>query len=477
MFVDFIADYYTNIEQYPVTSQLKPGYLRDLLPPSAPFEAEPIEEIMRDIQNHIIPGITHWQHPSHFAYFPCSASTAGILGEFLAAGLGVVGFNWAAAPAATELETVVMDWFGEMLNLPRTFLFSGEAAGGGVIMGTTCEAITVVLVAARDQKLDKIGRGEIGKLVVYCSDQTHCAFEKAAKVVGIQPGNIRAVETNKTTSFALSPDSLKSAIRADVAVGLVPLFLCATIGTTSTTAVDPLEPLCRVAKEHGGMWVHVDAAYGGSACICPEFRHVIDGVEGANSFSLNAHKWFLTTLDCCCLWTKDPNAIKKSLSTNPEYLKNRASESGHVVDYKDWQLTLSRRFRSLKLWLVLRSHGVGNLREFLRGHVAMAEAFERLVEGDERFEVVVPRRFSLVCFRMVMMTLSDNDDDGGGNNLMNKKLLERINGSGRVLMTHAVAGGIYMLRFAVGATLTEPKHVMEAWKVVQQQADAIMQGV
>ncbi|CAL1397880.1 unnamed protein product [Linum trigynum] len=499
MFIDFIADYYANIEQYPVTSKVKPGYLRELLPPSAPFEAEPIEEIMRDVQSHIIPGITHWQHPSHFAYFACTASTAGILGELLSAGLNAQAFGWAASPAATELEMVVMDWFGEMLNLPRTFLFScgvrsrsnqelklepkpSKSAnvgggGGGVIVGTTCDALIIVLVAARDRKLTEIGKDGIGKLVVYCSDQTHCTFEKAAKVVGIQPGNIRAIATTKTTSFALSPDSLESAIRSDVEIGMVPLFLCATVGTTSTTAVDPLEPLCRVAKEHGGgMWVHVDAAYGGGPCICPEFRHVLDGIEGADSISVNAHKWFLTTVDCCCLWVKDSSAIKKSLSTNPEYLKNRASDSGDVVDYKDWQLTLSRRFRSLKLWLVLRSHGVGKLREFVRGHVAMAEAFERLVEGDERFEVVVPRRFSLVCFRMVVvMTSAGNDDDdgGGGNNLMNRKLLERINGSGRVFMTHAVAGGVYMLRFAVGGTLTEPRHVVEAWKMVQEQADAI----
>ncbi|CAI0407351.1 unnamed protein product [Linum tenue] len=317
-----------------------------------------------------------------------------------------------------------------------------------------------MLVAARDQKLAEIGKDKIGKLVVYCSDQTHCALQKAAKVVGIRPGNVRAVATTRAAAFALSPDSLESAVLADVEMGWVPLFLCATIGTTSTTAVDPLKPLCHVAKEYG-MWVHVDAAYGGSACICPEFRHVIDGVEGADSFSLNAHKWFFTTLDCCCLWVKNPDALKRSLSTNPEYLRNQASDSGGVIDYKDWQLTLSRRFRSLKLWMVLRSYGVANLRSFLRGHVAMAKAFEKLVAGDDRFEVVVPRRFAMVCFRM------------SANNLMNKKLLERVNGSGRVFMTHALVGGIYLLRFAVGSTLTEAEHVMEAWKVIQEHADAI----
>ncbi|CAN0887473.1 Tyrosine decarboxylase [Linum grandiflorum] len=432
LLVDFIADYYTNIQQFPVLSQVQPGYLRQLLPQSAPETSEPIEKIIADIQTHIIPGITHWQHPSHFAYFPCTASTAGVLGELLTAG-----------------------------------------DGGGVIMGTTCEALLATLVAARDQKLSQVGKDKLSKLVVYCSDQTHCAFQKAARIVGIQSGNIRVITTTKTTSFGMSSDSLESAIRLDLRNGLVPLFLCATVGTTATAAVDPLEAICHVANKHS-LWVHVDAAYAGSACICPEFRHFIDGVEGVDSFSLNAHKWLLTTLDCCCLWLKDPNALKKSLSTNPEYLKNNASESGGVVDYKDWQVTLSRRFRSLKLWLVLRSYGVDGLRSFIRSHVSMAETFMQLVSEDERFELVVPCHFSLVCFRIL---LPAERRRLRRTNEMNKKLLEAVNGSGRVFMTHVVAGGIYMIRFAVGATLTERRHVAAAWDVVVEHADAMEKGV
>ncbi|CAN1149829.1 Tyrosine decarboxylase [Linum perenne] len=416
MMVDFIADYYKNIEQYPVLSQVEPGYLRRLLPESAPYTGEPIDDIISDIQKHIIPGITHWQHPNHFAYFPCTSSTAGFVGELLAAG-----------------------------------------GGGGVIMGTTCEALLATLVAARDQKLSSSEVVTLEKLVVYCSDQTHCAFQKAAQIVGIKSGNVRVIPTTKATSFGMAPESLESAILLDLENEFVPLFLCATVGTTPTGAVDPLGAICHVANKHG-LWIHVDAAYAGSACICPEFRHYIDGVEGVESFSLNAHKWMLTTLDCCCLWLKNPNALTKSLSTNPEYLKNHASDSGDVVDFKDWQVTLSRRFRSLKLWIVLRSYGVAALRNFIRSHVSMAQIFMQLVSSDKRFELVVPCHFSLVCFRMLPSTAADDDY---ANNEMNMKLLQSINESGRVFMTHVVAGGIYMIRFAVGATLTETRHVVD----------------
>lgn len=488
MIVDFLADYYNNIEKYPVLSQVEPGYLRKLLPISAPLDAEPVEAILEDIHQHIIPGITHWQSPNYFAYFPSSGSTAGFLGEMLSSGFNVVGFNWISSPAVTELESIVMDWLGKMLELPQSFLFSGN--GGGVIQGTTCEAMLCTLIAARDQMLIKIGRDNIGKLVVYGSDQTHCALAKAAKIAGINPNNFRAIKTTKSTSFGMSPESLQIAISLDVNSGLIPLYLCATIGTTSTTAVDPLGPLCDVTKQYYGMWVHVDAAYAGSACICPEFRHFINGVEGANSFSLNAHKWFFTTLDCCCVWLKDPSALINSLSTNPEYLRNRASDSKQVVDYKDWQITLSRRFRAMKLWLVLRSYGVANLRNSLRSHVKMAKLFEESVSSDNRFEIVVPRYFAMVCFRVlpsaILMRKTNQNNieyyvDEGGEvdhqtlaNEFNRKLLESVNASGSIYMSHAQVDGIYMIRFAIGATLTEDKHVIMAWKVVREMVDTML---
>ncbi|XP_051124858.1 tyrosine decarboxylase-like [Andrographis paniculata] len=463
--IDFLADYYKNVDKYPVRSQVEPGYLKKRMPDSAPYDPEPIETILRDVQNDIVPGITHWQSPNYFAYFPSSGSIAGFLGEMLSTGFNVVGFNWMSSPAATELESIVMDWLGKMLKLPSEFLFSG--GGGGVLQGTTCEAILCTLVAARDRMLKKIGRENINKLVVYGSDQTHSALQKAAQIAGINPNNFRAVATTKADAFGLTAEALRAAIKSDVeSSGLVPLFLCATIGTTSSTAVDPLGPLCHVAEEYG-MWVHVDAAYAGSACICPEYRHFLDGVEKAHSFSFNAHKWFLTTLDCCCLWVKDPGALIQALSTYPEYLRNKASESKQVVDYKDWQITLSRRFRSLKLWMVLRSYGVANLRKFLRSHIKMAKNFEGLIGMDRRFEVVVPRNFATVCFRVVAAEMEIVDS-------FNAKLLESVNESGKVYMTHAVVGGAYVMRFAVGASLTENRHVILAWKEVQEHANALL---
>ncbi|XAR48728.1 Aromatic-L-amino-acid decarboxylase [Bertholletia excelsa] len=447
MVIDFLAYYYKNVEKYPVRSQVEPGYLSRRLPESAPRDPEPMEAILQDVRMHIIPGITHWQSPTYFAYFPASASIAGFLGEIISSGLNVVGFNWISSPAATELEGIVMDWLGKMLQLPNSFLLSG--GGRGVIQGTTCEAILCTLVAARDQIVSQMGWGCIGKLVVYGSDQTHFALEKATKIAGMKPENFRAIRTTKSTALGLSVES--------------------------STAVDPVGPLCGVAKRHG-MWIHVDAAYAGSACICPEFRHFIDGIEGANSFSLNARKWFFTNLDCCCLWLKDQQALIKAVSTNPECLKNKATDSKQVVDFKDMQIVLSRRFRAIKLWLVLRSYGTASLRNFITAHVNMAKHFERLVTIDKRLGVVVPRNFAMVCFRVSPRAFADHAkfNDEMLVNEFNNHLLESINAAGLVFMTHAVIGGVYAIRFAVGASLTNYEHVNKAWRVIQDHANAML---
>jgi tyrosine decarboxylase len=472
--VDFIADYYASMGDYPVHPSVTPGFLRRQLPADAPSRPEPgaFAAALRDVRDLILPGMTHWQSPRHFAHFPASSSTVGALGEALAAGINAVPFTWAASPAATELEMVVVDWLGKALHLPEALLFCG--GGGGTLLGTSCEAILCALVAARERKLAEIGSRRIGDLVVYCSDQTHFAFRKAARIAGIHRDSCRVVATYRDDMFALSPAELRAAMQADVDAGLVPLFLCATIGTTQTTAVDPIGELCAVAAAHG-VWVHVDAAYAGSALVCPEFQHVMggDGAESVDSFSMNAHKWLLSNNDCCALWVRRPSLLTAALGTEQEYILKDAAAEGHdVVDYKDWSMTLTRRFRALKLWLVLRCYGVEGLRDHVRAHVRMAASLESMVRADARFEVVVPRQFALVCFR-----LRSPERFGGEKtaNELNRRLLEEVNAtSSGPYMSSAKVGGVYMLRCAIGSTLTEERHVREAWKVVQDRAASLL---
>ncbi|GLT41320.1 hypothetical protein SLA2020_153940 [Shorea laevis] len=464
--VDFIADYYKNIENFPVLSQVEPGYLHKLLPDSAPTKPESLQHVLDDIQEKILPGVTHWQSPNYFAYYPSNSSIAGFMGEMLSAGLNIVGFSWITSPAATELEVIVLDWFAKMLKLPEDFLSAGQ--GGGVIQGTASEAVLVVLLAARDRLSRRTGKTALEKLVAYASDQTHSSLQKACQIAGIHSENCRVLKADSSTNYALSPELLNEAISHDLAAGLIPFFLCATVGTTSSTAVDPLPALGEIAKRNG-MWFHVDAAYAGSACICPEFRHYIDGVEDADSFNMNAHKWFLTNFDCSLLWVKDRNALVQALSTNPEFLKNKASQANLVVDYKDWQIPLGRRFRSLKLWMVLRLYGLENLQDYIRNHVKLATHFESLVALDPRFEVVTPRIFSLVCFRL----LPPQNDEHCCNKL-NRDLLDAVNSTGNIFISHTVLSGTYILRFAVGAPLTEERHVNGAWQVLQEKATSLL---
>ncbi|KAB1995935.1 hypothetical protein ES319_D13G195400v1 [Gossypium barbadense] len=414
-----------------------------MLPESAPYCPEPLQDILEDVSNCIIPGLTHWQSPNFFAYFHANASTAGFLGEMLCSGFNVVGFNWISSPTATELESIVLDWMGKMLKLPSSFLFS--RTGGGVLHGSTCEAAVCVLAATRDKALKELGGWEnITKLAVYAADQTHFTFQKAAKLAGIPPSNFRLIETSFSTGFSLSPENLRFAIEDDIKSGLVPLFLCATIGTTPSGAVDPIAELGKVAMEFK-RWLHIDAAYAGSGCICPELRHYLDGL-------LNPHKWFLTNMDCCCLWIKEPKLLVDSLSTDPEILRNNASKSKAVVDYKDWQIALSRRFRALKLWVVIRRHGLANLMYHIRSDIAMAKRFEA----------------QKVRIGLLQVEAKVEEED------LNCKLVEAINSSGRAFMSHAVLSGIYVIRCAIGTTLTQQHHVDALWKLIQDKAQSLL---
>ncbi|KAJ6434126.1 hypothetical protein OIU84_017772 [Salix udensis] len=441
MVIDFIAEYYKNIENYPVQSQVKPGYLLTKLPDTAPYCPESLEDVLKDVTDSIIPGLTHWQSPNFFAYFQIKCKHCRVC--CYRARIHCNGLDGKDAQAPHLL-----------------FLFSGN--GGGVLHGSTCEAIVCTLVAARDRTLRNIGAENIAKLVVYASDQTHSALFKGVKLVGIPSSNFRCLSTSFSSEFSLSPQSLEDAIENDIKAGYVPLFLCATVGTTACGAVDPVMDLGKIARKYN-LWFHIDAAYAGSACICPEFRHYLDGIELADSLSMNPHKWLLTNMDCCCLWVQQPRLLIESLSSNPEFLKNNASESNAVVDYKDWQIALSRRFRALKLWVVIRRHGIDNLMFHIRSHVNLAKRFESLVAKDSRFEVVVPRRFSLVCFRL-------KHNDACKASELNRKLLAAVNESGRAFMTHSVVGGLFIIRCAVGSTLIEERHVDDLWKLIQEKA-------
>lgn len=451
--IDWIADYLDGVEARPVSARVAPGDLLSALPEKAPEHGEAWESIFGDVERVIMPGVTHWQHPHFYAYFPGNGSYPAILGDLLSTGLGVNGFLWATCPAITELETRVMDWLGEMVGLPSEFRSSGR--GGGVIQGTASEAAVVAMVAAR-------GRAAAGQQVVYTSSQAHSSIEKAAMVCGIGRENVRLIGVDER--LAMRVDELERAIREDRAAGRVPTFVCATVGTTSTTAIDPLRAIGEVCAREG-VWLHVDAAFAGAACICPEFRWMIDGIERADSFVFNPHKWLLTSFDCSGLWVRERRALIDALSITPEYLRNAASEAGAVIDYRDWQIPLGRRFRALKLWFVIRHYGVEGLRAYIREHVRIAQAFEELVKSDARFEVVMPRTLTLVCF-----ALKSGDE-------ASKALLERVNGSGKMLLTHTVVPvrgeKRYILRMAMGGARTEERHVREAWAFIAGAAPRV----
>uniref|UniRef100_A0ACD5ZJZ9 Uncharacterized protein n=1 Tax=Avena sativa TaxID=4498 RepID=A0ACD5ZJZ9_AVESA len=464
--IDFLDGYYRDVENYPVwPPDAEPGRLRTLLPDAPPEHGDPVDVILEDVRRHIVPGLTHWQSPNFFAYYPMNASTAGFAGEMLSTGLNAVPFVWAASPAATELEGVVVDWMCKLVGLPDRFLFSG--GGGGVVHGSTCEAVVCTLVAARDRALSRIGHDAILRLVVYASDQSHSTFQKGARIIGIPPSNFRVIPTSAASGYGLAVDSLCSVVDADVASGLVPLYLCGTVGTTGLGAVDPVRQLGEVARRYG-MWLHVDAAYAGSSLICPEFRDCIDGAELADSVSMNPHKWFLTNMDCCCLWVASPAMLTSTLSSNPEYLNSVSQGGAEVVDYKDWQIALSRPFRAMKLWVVLRRYGAAGMRAYIRRHVEMAEWFERTVRADQRFEVVAPRRFSLVTFRLRPRYEGDQAVDA-----LNRKLLVAVNASGRAFMTHFVVDNKFVIRMAVGGAMTQMRHVRDAWELVKEKAKEV----
>jgi aromatic-L-amino-acid decarboxylase len=456
--VDWIADYHSRIESFPVLSQVKPGEVRASLPANPPLHGESFDAVLRDVENLILPGVTHWQSPNFFAYFPGNASGPGILGDLLSSGLGVQGMLWSTSPACTELETHVLDWLVTMLGLPEKFLSS--RTGGGVIQDTASSAALCALLAGRERATNYVSnkKGCDGRIVAYVSTQTHSSLQKAAMIAGIGVDNLRSIAVDE--NFAMRPDALARQIETDKRAGLVPCFVCATVGTTSSNAMDPIPEIARVAQHHN-LWLHVDAAMSGTAALCPEFRHLQNGVELADSYNFNPHKWMFTNFDCNSFWVANRKALIQTLSILPEYLRNQATESGAVIDYRDWHIQLGRRFRSLKLWLVIRHYGVEGLQHHIRRHVELAQQFASWVRSDQDFELAAPVPLNLVCFRHK------------AGDAANQSIMDRLNRSGDLFLTHTKLNGQLTLRLCVGQTNTQARHVERAWKRIREEAEKL----
>jgi len=457
--IDWIIDYREGgVDALPVLSQVEPGDIRAQLPADPPAHGEPFDAMLRDVDRILLPGITHWQSPDFFAFFPANTSYPAILGELLSAGLGVQGMLWATSPACTELETHVLDWLVGMLGLPEAFRSSGS--GGGTIQDSASSAALCAILAARERATGFASneRGLEGRFVAYASTQAHSSITKGIGIAGIGRENLRLIDVDST--FAMRPDLLEERIRADRAAGLVPFFVSATVGTTSSNAIDPISEIGTICKRER-IWLHVDAAMAGTAALCPEYRSLHDGLDRADSYCFNPHKWMFTNFDCDCFWVADRAALIRTLSILPEYLKNRATESGAVIDYRDWQVPLGRRFRALKLWFVIRHYGVEGLQHHVRRHIELAQRFRGWIEADERFELAAPTPLNLVCFR-----------HRGGDDV-NRQLLDRLNRSGDLYLTHTVLDGKYTLRLCVGQTRTDAIHVENAWRRIREEAEAL----
>jgi aromatic-L-amino-acid decarboxylase len=484
----WIAEYWTRVERLPVRSPASPGDVLRALPEHPPETSEDLGAALpADLDRLIVPGLTHWQHPMFFAYFPANISGPSVLGELLAAGLGVQGMLWSTSPACTELEMRVLDWLGEALGLPEALLFRG--GGGGVIDGTASEAVVGAILAARHAALRSLGAGAspdarrdlVSRLTLYTSSQAHSSFVKGAVVTGFaldaaDHARVRLIPTDP--AGAMDVDALARALREDERAGLVPCFVGATIGTTGATAIDPLPAIARVLDGCPTVrpWLHVDAAHAGAMLVCPEFRTLAAGVEHADSFSFNPHKWLLTNFDCNCLWTRRPRDLTGAMSITPEYLRNAASDRGAVVDYRDWHVPLGRRFRALKLWLVMRHYGLAGLRAYIREHVRLAAIVEAWVAAEPRLELAAPRTMNLVVFRPAPRP-------GEPTTRVNARaaaLLERLNASGRMFLTHTTLPATdprdpthrYVLRLCVGSVQTREAHVRTACDLIRAALDA-----
>lgn len=453
--VDWIADYRSRIEEFPVMSGVAPGEIRRRLPAAPPQQGEPFDQVVADLEQIILPGITHWNHPGFFAYFPSNTSLASVLGDLVSSGLGAQAMNWQTSPAATELEEVVMDWLRQMLGLTAHFT--------GVIHDTASTATLCALLCARERSTNfGQNRGglqaETAPLVVYASDQTHSSIEKAALLAGFGKDNLRLVETDE--NFAMRADRLREALAADQARGLKPCALVVTVGTTATTAIDPVVEVAKLAQEYG-LWLHVDAAMAGSAMILPECRWMWEGVEAADSIVLNPHKWLGVGFDFSAYFVRDTQHLIRVMSTNPSYL--RTQYDTEVKNLRDWGIPMGRRFRALKLWFVIREQGVEKLQARLRRDLANAQLFMKMVDAAPHWERLAPVPLQTVCIRHVPEGMRDEAELAAHN----LRIADTLNKSGAAYLTPSLLKGKQMLRVSIGAEATEERHVRALWQALQ----------
>ncbi|MGH6896737.1 MAG: pyridoxal phosphate-dependent decarboxylase family protein [Geminicoccaceae bacterium] len=455
--VEWMADYLASVERHPVRAQVRPGAIAAQLPDGPPALGEPLERIFADFERILLPGMTHWQHPSFFAYFPANSSPPSVLAEMLTATLGAQCMLWQTSPAATELETRTLDWLRQMIGLPDGFT--------GVIQDSASSATLCAILTARERATDwqanENGLGACPPLVFYASEEAHSSVEKAIRIAGLGRRSLRLIPTD--AEFAMRPDALDAAVRADRARGRVPAGVVASLGATGVGAVDPLRPIGEVCREHG-LFLHVDAAWAGSALLLDEQRWMIDGAEHAHSFVFNPHKWLLTNFDCSAHFVRDPGALVRTLGVLPPFLQSR--ETGAVIDYRDWSIPLGRRFRALKLWFVIRSYGVERLKAMLRDHIAWTADLAEQIRAEPDFELVTPPKLALLTFRHRPRKI----DDEAALDLLNERLLHALNDDGRLYLTQTRVRGRYVIRFAIGQLYTTHAHVARAWQVITETA-------
>ena len=457
-FVDWMADYFEGIEKYPVKSQVKPGEIYQQIPDSPPESGESMTQIFDDFQQIIIPGMTHWQSPNYFAYFTANSSYPSVLAEMLTATMAAQCMVWETSPAAAELEEKVMDWLKEMLGLP--------AEWHGVIHDTASTATLVALLTAREKysdfQVNEQGFGEHNNFRIYTSTEAHSSIEKAVKIAGFGKKSLVKIEVDD--ALAMKPEMLRKAIEEDLYAGLNPLCVVVALGTTGTLAIDPLDKISIICEEHD-LWLHVDAAFAGTALVLQENRWMSIGIERVDSFVFNPHKWMFTNFDCSAYYVKDKEALIRTFEILPEYLKTKTR--GEVNDYRDWGIQLGRRFRALKLWFVLRDFGASGIREKVNFHIDLAKKLANEIKQDQDFELLEPQHLNVVCFRYRPEWIGDTSNINEYNENLNRKLNE----TGKIYLTHTKVNGIYTLRMVVAQTYVTENHVFKAWELIKETAE------